>query len=749
MRLLFLVVLIAVSFLQANADRKIIGGEKLYFTTDYEIYNPGDTISLCGILSSEQALGTGHYSNYVNIELINGTDSVVASHKVAVKDGVFKCVVPLDIMLHKGIYYLRGYTELMRSFRLESFPIKPLFVGEVPRLQSFIGNPDSVRFYPESGNWVADYLQGMTFCVKDKNGFPVETVACLIRENGDTIASEVRTNQNGFGIFYLIPEEGIDYFLQFESKPDSSHIIYKIPEVGKSPSFRVAINDRKLSYFLHPADKNENEIYNLLIWYRGECLAEYPVSTGRREGIFILPDNIEGIISCILVNVQKEVLAERLIYQHTFSGNSLLEKPVLNTYKAGEVITLNVGCQIKKTFISRILPVKRKIPDYLQISLPASFLLTSDVNSAIYAPDSYFFDSQSKSMELLSGSLQWGRYYWQDVLVDTFKYIYPPEEVLSLKGRVLASDNKPLKKGYVVCFNNETGLTYDCDIQPDGSFVMGVDDYEDGNSFYIQPFDEQNKSDGLIVELEEDINPKVVNLLKTNFLTQDSGSGFDDRKAFKSYSENQDEWLIQMSEVVVKSKRRTKVVPSEAFYIGKSVTPEAMERYSDIRHAITSIPYLSIVEAGDKESFFGESYIVRKNRGPSLLGGPSPLVILLDGQIVNANQILDLVNVRDVESISVLSPAQTLAFTPFALDGALYVKTKDYKYEFKPMGINYQPTGLSPLSGFNDKMINVTTGGEITSLTAPQEAGEYQLILEGIGDTGKPFCYSYPFTVEK
>lgn len=74
---------------------------------------------------------------------------------------------------------------------------------------------------------------------------------------------------------------------------------------------------------------------------------------------------------------------------------------------------------------------------------------------------------------------KWGRFMWQDILQDSYDYLYKPEDVLALSGYVETESGRPLKKGHLIAINNDKGFTYDADIL-NGRFVIGVDDFKEG-----------------------------------------------------------------------------------------------------------------------------------------------------------------------------------------------------------------------------------------------------------------------------
>lgn len=70
------------------------------------------------------------------------------------------------------------------------------------------------------------------------------------------------------------------------------------------------------------------------------------------------------------------------------------------------------------------------------------------------------------------------------ILFGTWKYHFVPEQILSLQGNVKTASGKPYQKGgTVVAYSSNTGFTYDTDIDEQGHFVLGVDDFKDGERF--------------------------------------------------------------------------------------------------------------------------------------------------------------------------------------------------------------------------------------------------------------------------
>ena len=54
-------------------------------------------------------------------------------------------------------------------------------------------------------------------------------------------------------------------------------------------------------------------------------------------------------------------------------------------------------------------------------------------------------------------------------------------------GKVISIDDLMLRGGKVVAYNTRNALVYDAPVDKKGRFRMAVDDFEDGDTFFLQP----------------------------------------------------------------------------------------------------------------------------------------------------------------------------------------------------------------------------------------------------------------------
>ena len=105
---------------------------------------------------------------------------------------------------------------------------------------------------------------------------------------------------------------------------------------------------------------------------------------------------------------------------------------------------------------------------------------------------------------------------------------------------------------------------------------------------------------------------------------------------------------------------------------------------------------------GNNKGGIGKIWEITNKRGVSLFGDNS-LPILMDGVKFTSDDydFILYTPAFEIESVELLRPWQTLAYTNGAINGAILVKTRAYK-DRPPLpskGAMYTPTGISKLDG--------------------------------------------------
>ena len=328
--------------------------------------------------------------------------------------------------------------------------------------------------------------------------------------------------------------------------------------------------------------------------------------------------------------------------------------------------------------------------------------------------------------------------------VKTQAYRYIPETNLTFSGKVAFRNDRPLADGTLVAYHTEKDFVYDVPTDKNGRFLMAVDDFMEGESFYLQAQTAKGALDFYQYQVDSDTFPAVENISRYRLLEQRYSVHTDWESNLKELSVENGNRHYLMPGVEVKARLKTDPPkPTNQFYKTNLVDREEIEghAYQTLYEILRSMPGITVTSDGS----------ITSTRGASTLGGGG-LIILMDGARIYSSGSSDdagdhgsqfLMNLMqmssfEIESVELLRPWQTNAYVSGAIGGALYIKTRNVskKREVKSKGVYYTPLGLFPLS--NQPL-------KATSWVA-EKTGRYRLIIDVV--SAKEVCsYIYPFTV--
>jgi hypothetical protein len=95
---------------------------------------------------------------------------------------------------------------------------------------------------------------------------------------------------------------------------------------------------------------------------------------------------------------------------------------------------------------------------------------------------------------------------------DTALYVYVPEQVMSFSGKIEKKSTNPLKGGQLVAYHTINDFVYDVPLVSDSArFRMAVDDFMDGEEFFLQAITPKEKPDFANYHIDDETFPAVVN----------------------------------------------------------------------------------------------------------------------------------------------------------------------------------------------------------------------------------------------
>lgn len=275
------------------------------------------------------------------------------------------------------------------------------------------------------------------------------------------------------------------------------------------------------------------------------------------------------------------------------------------------------------------------------------------------------------------------------LLTGQYPYPFIPEQVLSIKGSVETEQGNTFKKGgSLIAFNNDTGFTYDGGIRADGTFEIGVDDFKEGNSFFLQAYNKRGKSYNYHIRIPDESYPGIH--LPT--VLWEGNAPQEEVHTITPLDTTRMHWIPEVTVEALVYKENT---PSNRFYKKNYIGREEIVRNGlvSLESILRRMPGIRLQQEGD-----GTGMYIFPSRGSSSLKSQT-VNLNIDGAWFE--QESDAVDLQ-----AVIDPAAA-AFFKYgvkAFNGVIAITTRSGKdkYPIRLQGIHYQPLGLSDNRPFSE-----------------------------------------------
>ena len=303
-----------------------------------------------------------------------------------------------------------------------------------------------------------------------------------------------------------------------------------------------------------------------------------------------------------------------------------------------------------------------------------------------------------------------------------------PEETLTFTGKEEDENNNAIKKGCIVAYNTDNNLVYDAPLDERGRFIIAVDDFNDGTSFFLQTVNNRNKPISSNIIVDDATYPPASfphTALKKSKYADDATATIEG--TFHDQT---------LPDVVVKARmRKEKPKPTNKFYSTNYADREEIEKhnYQSLLDILKQMPGLTYVIDGDHTNFYS-------TRGVGTLKAKA-LPLVVDGVKIDGDLAQNTLNMSafEIEEVELLKPWQTLQYVSGAMDGAIMVKTRNSSgtVSVASKGTYYTPLGLA--DG------NIKTQNTVF---APAKPGVYRLLVDVVSPEGLR-SYEKKIVVEK
>ncbi len=556
--------------------------EKTYVQTDRNDYITGESIwfKTYALLNEKPTI----LSKVIYVDLVDQSGTVTEKKMLKLKDGTANGVLDIKPEWAPGDYYLRCYTMWMLNF--------PAFITEKKiRILNYAKpakerqGPASnaglhVNFYPEGGNLVTGLKSIVAFKALDENGDPVTVSADVVNSKNEKVAT-FNSIHNGMGSFELTPAANEVYKANVQF-PGGRLKIFSLP-AAKEEGITLSIdnsNANKAFIKVERSEKNKAKYNNLLVTAQINYQVAYMGKLNIEEGLDAAAINKKnlppGIMQVTVLTEDGQPLAERIVFvaNHT-TGNSLLLPGITNLDKRKKnTITLNAQEFSNLQAAVAVTNANSESSKY-NSTIFSSFLLSADIRGNIHEPGYYFNDKEPVTLQHLDLVMMvngWRRFNLEEIMANKFSQLrYPFETSMSITGKVLQSNGKSVlrsgKINLIIKGEDSTNIMSQAKTNEHSVFVADNIDFQKGATIYYQGTNTSNAEAIVSVKIDSiyfDTLHKA-GLNNGTILSTTSPAAYL-QQLLDEKKKKDTTFGKTLSEVVVKSKRRSEVDSLNAVY---------------------------------------------------------------------------------------------------------------------------------------------------------------------------------------
>jgi TonB-dependent SusC/RagA subfamily outer membrane receptor len=499
--------------------------EKVYLHLDKPYYAAGDDIWFKAYVTGGSQNKLTTISGILNVELIDGRDSIKQSVKLPLKGGVAAGDFALPDTLYQGGYRIRAYTNYMRNAGSEYFFDKAITiinntlssnaksadkitVRKASYTDASPGKAD-VQFFPESGSLVGGIATKVAFKAVSVDGSGIDVKGVINDNTGKQIAQFASTHL-GMGVFDITPVYGNIYTAKITNADGSINIV-PLPKVLNN-GYVLSITDtdaQNLQVKISASKNLLNRDAGIILIAQSQGKVYYSEKT--KPGSITIPKSKfpAGIIQFTLFSAGGEPLNERLVFVQHPEKLKLTLLADRQTYSARQKVKINVDANsngkpaIGNFSVSIIDETKLPFNEADENNIVANLLLTADLKGYVEQPAYYFNKINDKTradLDMLMLTQGYRRFEWKEILNDRLApNVYQPESSLRVSGTVTNLSGKPVANGKVKLIDlDNIDYTLDTITDARGRFAFTNMTFEDSVRFIVQARTDKNKKDVMI-----------------------------------------------------------------------------------------------------------------------------------------------------------------------------------------------------------------------------------------------------------
>lgn len=411
--------------------------EKVFVDTDKNVYTTGETIWMSAWCVDAAFHTPVELSKVLYVEVMDASGQAWIQEKIRLEAGRGKGQLFLPADLPSGTYTLRAYTSWMKNldpglfFHTSIFLYNPL-TDESQLTSDSLQSTVSLRFFPEGGNLVNGLSSRIAVEAISPSG--PEALAGNIEDSLGNVVAEFQANDNGIGLFEMIPIAGMAYKARysFQAETLSSPAFPSVLIQGWVLSTRQ--KDDKWHVSISHTDEAPRGLY-LAVQSRGRLRATRSGRTHSGRIFFEIPADslLPGISQLTLFDEQLRPVCERLIFTPAKPSVQLQVNPLEESVGKRTAFDIKLAHSAREKLDASVSVYKYEPELDLQThSIVSDLLINSDLTESIPQVDRYLHLADSAALAELDHLLMirgWRRFDWAEVLSDSPKRLTSPPEL--------------------------------------------------------------------------------------------------------------------------------------------------------------------------------------------------------------------------------------------------------------------------------------------------------------------------------
>ncbi|EOR94619.1 hypothetical protein ADIARSV_2217 [Arcticibacter svalbardensis MN12-7] len=406
--------------------------------------------------------------------------------------------------------------------------IKSLKKGDENKISNFPlllnSNLDiDLQFMPESGELVNGIKSKIAFKAINSLGLSTSVAGELYEEGNSKKILDFSSSHNGIGYFYLQPSSGKKYYVLLKpSNGAPSKEIFSLPEIKDEGCVLQVDNSLDSDSLLVRISKSKNSPdYCFLAKARDIiCYASMPSIAGKQLDFKISKSLFPtGITALLLVNQQKQIVIQRLVYIDHQDNLKIEVSNDKNIYYQRDSVGLTIkvsdkhGKPVSGSFSLAVTDDFFAGNDSLNYQAITTYMnlsshLKGEIENINYYSDVTNNKIKWQNLDNLLLSQGWVNYAMDKTFAVKRKLNFEAEKEFEIKGKVSNAFNKPIANSDIVLLSKKPFEILETTSDSLGRFVYKNIFPRDSAIFFIQAKNKHNKSFNVGIEVEE-FNPPV------------------------------------------------------------------------------------------------------------------------------------------------------------------------------------------------------------------------------------------------